>query len=235
MSPGWALTGLIPGVLLIPALRGVIFSHAVPAGEPWRYDCPHCVHPIGLIGPSGKCPHCHVSLGAPPWTVELFAFAALGLLAWQVDGVLELAALSWLTIIGMALVLIDVAVHRLPDRLTFLAFGGTLLIFAFGSPQRLGRALLCALALSLLYLFLAVASPEGMGLGDAKFALVLGLVLGWYGWMPTLYGAALGFFLSGMVALILLLSRKVTLKQALPHGPFMLAGTLIVALSATYS
>ena len=227
------MTGLLPAVLLIPALRGVIFLHSVPSDTPWRHFCPKCYMSIRLIGPRGRCPHCQVAISPFPYSVELLALAVLALLAWRISDPLALAAVAWISIVGIALVCIDVAVHRLPDRLTFLAFGGGLLILAFGDMSRIGRALLCCLALASAYLLMSVVAPNGMGLGDGKFALSLGLVLGWYGWGPTLYGAALGFVFSGLFAIGMLLARRVTMKGAIPHGPFMLLGTLVTVLMAS--
>ena len=61
---------------------------------------------------------------------------------------------------------------------------------------------------------------------NVKLALSLGLALGWFGWLAVVYGAALGFVLSGLFAIAMLATRKLTRKDSIPHGPFMLLGTL---------
>ena len=50
----------------------------------------------------------------------------------------------------------------------------------------------------------AAINPAGLGLGDVKLGLVLGLHLGWLGWSQVLAGAVLGFVLQAVVAVVLL-------------------------------
>lgn len=121
---------------------------------------------------------------------------------------------------------VDGAVHRLPDRLTLTAFVGAAFILALDDPTRAGWALLGSLALGGCYLLLAVANPAGMGLGDGKLALSLGLALGWFGWIAVIYGAAAGFVLSGLFAIAMLVIGRLGRKDSIAHGPFMLLGAL---------
>ncbi len=154
------------------------------------------------------------------------AGAVLALLIWRVDDPLPLAALIWIALVGVVLVFVDLAVHRLPDRLTLTAFGGAAVIFAFANLAHFAWALLGSVALSGLYLLLALANPAGMGLGDVKLGLSLGLALGWFGWLAVVYGAGAGFVFSGIFAVAMLLSRRLTRKDSIAHGPFMLLGAL---------
>jgi leader peptidase (prepilin peptidase)/N-methyltransferase len=154
------------------------------------------------------------------------AAVVLALLATLIREPLPLLAFGWIAAIGVVLAFVDVKVHRLPDRLTFAAFGGAVLLLALADPHRLGTALLGSLALGAVYLLLVLANPGGMGLGDAKLALCLGLALGWYGWIAVIYGAAAGFLLSGLFAGAMLALRRMSRKDSLAHGPFMLLGAL---------
>jgi leader peptidase (prepilin peptidase)/N-methyltransferase len=147
-------------------------------------------------------------------------------LIWRVDDLLPLAALMWIALVGVVLAFVDFSVHRLPDRLTLSAFGGAALFFALANLAHFAWALLGSVALSGLYLLLALANPAGMGLGDVKLALSLGLALGWFGWLAVFYGAAGGFLFSGIFAVAMLVSGKLTRKDSIPHGPFMLLGSL---------
>jgi leader peptidase (prepilin peptidase)/N-methyltransferase len=69
-----------------------------------------------------------------------------------------------------------------------------------------------------------------MGLGDVKLALSLGTALGWSGWVVTVYGVVLGTLLGGVFNVGALLARRVRRKTDLPHGPFMVVGTLLTVL-----
>jgi leader peptidase (prepilin peptidase)/N-methyltransferase len=138
-------------------------------------------------------------------------------------------ALWCVGLVGVGLAFVDVRVHRLPNVLTLAFFAGAL-VFAF-DPVRLGPALLGAAVAAGLYLVLAFGA--GFGLGDAKLAAGLGLILGWYGWTALLLGLAAGLVLSGLFAAALLAVRRVGRRTQLAHGPFMLLGGLLaVALVA---
>jgi leader peptidase (prepilin peptidase) / N-methyltransferase len=226
MSLAATMTGLLTGVLLSPVLRWQIVIHSVAPGEQWRTHCPSCGRSILLIGWSSRCRTCHTRLGPFPGSVEIVAALVLGLLATLVREPLPLFAFGWIAAIGVVLAFVDVKVHRLPDRLTFAAFGGAVILLALADLHRVGIALLGSLALAAVYLLLVVANPGGMGLGDAKLALCLGLALGWYGWVAVVYGAAAGFLLSGLFAVVMLALRRMSRKDSLAHGPFMLLGAL---------
>ena len=94
------------------------------------------------------------------------------------------------------------------------------------------RALAGATLLFLLYLALALASPTGMGMGDVKLALLVGLYLGFQGWTPLLWGAAAGFFIGAVAGVALLFARRATLKSSVPFGPAMLGGAAIALILA---
>ena len=80
------------------------------------------------------------------------------------------------------------------------------------------------------YFVLALISPKSMGMGDVKLALVIGLLLGWFGLNAWLIGLLAAFIVGGLIAIVALLLRRVTLKGSIPFGPSMLAGALIALL-----
>jgi prepilin signal peptidase PulO-like enzyme (type II secretory pathway) len=148
---------------------------------------------------------------------------------------LVLAAACWLAACAVPLAVIDVAVRRLPDRLTIPAYAGTaaLLLAAAavsGHWPSLLRAALGGLALAGFYLALLLISPSAMGLGDVKLAASLGTLLAWFGWRTLIAGGFAGFALAGLFAVALLVSRRATRKQHIPFGPFMILGAFLVIL-----
>ncbi|PRZ09704.1 leader peptidase (prepilin peptidase)/N-methyltransferase [Isoptericola sp. CG 20/1183] len=146
-------------------------------------------------------------------------------------------ALAVAAVAGVALGVVDAATHRLPDAVTYptTAVVGLLLAGAAlaGDAGDAGmRALAGALCLGGGYLLLHLASPSGLGLGDVKLAVLLGLVSGWYGW-PVLWAAAvLPFLLGGVAALVLIGARRATRRTAIAFGPCMLAGTALALTAA---
>jgi leader peptidase (prepilin peptidase) / N-methyltransferase len=230
----WILVAAAVGLLLSPLLRAQMFIHNVPAGTPWRHDCPHCAERLSAthLPPTGRCPRCRERIGPPPALVEVVVAATLAVVAWRVREPLPLLAVAWVALFGVVLAHVDASVRRLPDRLTFPAAGGALILFGLsavvgGEDGRLVSAVACALALAAFYLVLVLISPNGMGLGDAKAALSVGLVAGWFGWGIAVAAAVAGFLLAGLYATGLLLLRRAGRKDHIAHGPFLLLGALV--------
>ncbi|HEY8534661.1 MAG TPA: A24 family peptidase [Micromonospora sp.] len=221
------------GVILSPWLRRSIERHAVAVGRPWRHTCHRCGVPRGARLPwTGRCPHCHHRIGPPAGVVEVVTAATLGSLVPLAKAPLELAAYAWVATLGVILAFVDLAVRRLPDRLTLSAFAGAALLLTGAAlmddrPAAAGRAVLTGVAVAAGYLLLMLLRPGGLGFGDVKLALATGTVLGWRSPASAVVGTAAGFLLSGLLAAALLATGRASRTTALPHGPFMLLGTLI--------
>ncbi|MBW5484006.1 prepilin peptidase [Streptomyces bambusae] len=127
------------------------------------------------------------------------------------------------------LALVDLAVHRLPDPLTLPLAGAVAALLGVaallpGAGGGWRSALLGGAALGGGYLVLFLIHPAGMGFGDVKLALALGVALGWYGWGVWAAGAFLGFVYGAGYGLGLVLRGRAGLRAAFPFGPFMAAG-----------
>lgn len=171
-----------------------------------------------------------------PLALELATAAVLALLALRFAGQAELVAFAFLGILGVALATVDLAVQRLPDRLTLPAYPIMVLLLGVAALAGDGwtafaRALLGGLALAAGYLLLALIRPGQLGGGDIKLAGLLGMALGWLGWPVLVIGGVLGFLLLSLVSLVLLAARRITLRSHLAFGPFMLGGALLAALA----
>lgn len=165
---------------------------------------------------------------------QLAVTFALGVLGWVALGP-QVAAIPALYIAAVApeLTRIDIAEHRLPNRLVVpgLVVG---LLAAAGSWATTGIPPLVPLVAGAAYggvLFL-LALGGGMGMGDVKLATALGLA------SPTvtvaLAAPLLAFLLGGVVALPVLVARG--RGSRIPFGPFLLlgyAGALVVEVWLT--
>ncbi len=169
----------------------------------------------------------------------------LGLLvagALQLTGVRPAAvALCWAAGAGVVLAAVDLAVHRLPDRVLLpavVACATALVVdaWATGSWPALVRAVLaCAVAFALA-VAARVASPEGLGFGDVKLLGLIGLLLGWAGWGVLLAGVFLGLLTGAVVSLLLVATRRAGWRTAVPFGPPLLVGAaLALALGGSAS
>jgi leader peptidase (prepilin peptidase)/N-methyltransferase len=56
----------------------------------------------------------------------------------------------------------------------------------------------------------------------------MGGYLGWFGWAYVYYGVFAGFLLGAVLAVGLLATRRATMKTAIPFGPMLVVGPLIV-------
>ncbi|MFF2229924.1 prepilin peptidase [Streptomyces anulatus] len=143
----------------------------------------------------------------------------------------ELIGWLALTPVAVLLAVVDRRVHRLPDPLTLplaaavvLLLGGAALLPGHAGSWTSG--LLGGLALGGFYLLLFLINPNGMGFGDVKLALALGVALGWYGWTVLFVGGFAGFLFGALYGLALVLLRRAGRRTGIPFGPFMLGGAL---------
>ena len=233
MNLAWAVTGAVTGVPAGSVLRDPVFRLSVPAGAPDRSTCPRCAAllPVRL---AVRCAHCGRLLGAPA-ALEVSTAAVLALLLGRFGGQPDVAAFAFLGAVGVTLAAVDLAVQRLPDRLTLPAFPVLIALLAAAAlighdGAALLRATLGGATLGASYLALALLRPGQLGGGDVKLAGLTGLALGWLGWSTLIAGAVLGFLLAGLVSLVLLAARRVTLGSAISFGPYLLGGALLATL-----
>lgn len=132
---------------------------------------------------------------------------------------------------------IDIDVFRLPDKITY-PLGVGLVAALLGAAlvaDDVGawvRALLAGLALGVFYLVMAIISRgAGMGLGDAKLAPSLGMLLGYLSWSHVLLGSLVSFLLAGVAAAYLVVFTGAGRKSHLAFGPYLVAGTLLVLVA----
>jgi leader peptidase (prepilin peptidase)/N-methyltransferase len=120
----------------------------------------------------------------------------------------------------------DVRERRIPNGLTGGAAVALLAVGAAGEPERLAAGALAALFLGVP----ALLRPDGMGLGDAKLAGVLGLGLG-----PPVAMALMGALAAGtLYGAGLALTRGVTAARVatVPFAPFLVLGAAVAAIWA---
>jgi leader peptidase (prepilin peptidase) / N-methyltransferase len=242
-------------VVVVAVLLGLIvgsFLNVVIVREPKgesvvrpRSACPACSTPIAardnvpvlsylLLRGRARC--CGAPISARYPVVELLTGVAFGVVAAWTGLSWELPALLYLVAISIPLAAIDLATHRLPDKITLPSYvvATVLLVVAAigeGEPERLVGVAACGAGLWLFYFALILAYPAGMGFGDVKLAGVLGLYLGWFGWQYALIGTFLAFLVGAVVGVALMASGRATRKTAIPFGPYMLIGAFL-ALAA---
>ncbi|MFE4582478.1 prepilin peptidase [Streptomyces chartreusis] len=215
--------------VLVPRLA---YRFSLPPEEPWRSACP-AGHPLTGIGGGwlGRA-RCAAGDTYGPSTLAAASGVALVCTVLAVAIGLRPELVVWLMFAPAAVLLaiIDFAVHRLPDVLTLPLAAAVLLLLAVaaalpGSSGSWTSALLGSLILCACYFVLFLLS-RGFGFGDVKLALVLGAVLGWYGWAIVLAGTFAGFLFGALYGIGLVLAGQADHTSRIPFGPFLLAGAL---------
>jgi leader peptidase (prepilin peptidase) / N-methyltransferase len=146
---------------------------------------------------------------------------------------LPLLAALVIFVLSVPLALTDIKEHRLPNHLTYLAIAvsASLVVLAAVFTQRWDQLLISlvigGITLGLGYL---MAKVNGIGMGDVKYLVAVNVVLGWFSPWLILPMLAIGFSVASLVSLMLILLRKANLKTAIPMGPFLMLGFLVVAV-----
>ncbi len=209
--------------------------------------CPACGHPIrpydnipvvSWLLLRGRCRDCGERISVRYPLVEAgtgIAFAATA--AWVGWSVLLPFAL-WFVAACIALLLIDIDHHRLPNVLTFSTYAIVLAGFALTAALEtqwadFWRALLGGLALALFFGVLSLLFPRGMGWGDAKLALSLGSVMAWTSWGALVVGGFGAFLLGAVWGVGAMVVGRAGRKSALPFGPFMIIAAFAAVVWGT--
>jgi leader peptidase (prepilin peptidase)/N-methyltransferase len=178
----------------------------------------------------GRCSACKSAISARYPAVEL----ATGLLyagaAWRFGP--GPATLAWCAVIALlvAMAMIDWDTTLLPDSMTLpLLWGGLIaatLGFTIPLPTALWGGVAGYLSLwSIYWLFKLTTGKEGMGAGDFKLLAALGAWLGWQAILPI---ALMASIVGLLVSLPLKMAGKLKEGQAIPFGPFLAGGGLVV-------
>ncbi|WP_432199106.1 prepilin peptidase [Streptomyces sp. bgisy027] len=220
---GWSTGVFLPR----PAYR-----LCVPGEEAWRSACP-AGHPFSGVGGGwvGRA-RCAAGDRYGPSTLSAASCVAVvcALLAVAVGPRPELVVWLLLAPAAVLLAIIDFAVHRLPDVLTLPLAAAVLLLLVVaavlpGSAGSWRSAVLGSFVLGACF-FVFFLLSRGFGFGDVKLALVVGAVLGWYGWAIVLAGTFAGFVFGALYGIGLVLAGRADRGSPVPFGPFLLAGAV---------
>lgn len=135
-----------------------------------------------------------------------------------------LAALV-LSLVLVPVVAIDIERQLIPDVVVLPAAATAMVLGAFAQPGQWWLPVAWAAAAGGAILIMRLISPSGIGLGDAKLALLLGAALG----AGVVLALAVAFVLGGLAGVWLLITRGLSARKlAVPFGPFLAAGAVLV-------
>ena len=131
----------------------------------------------------------------------------------------------------------DLVERRIPNRVVGPGAVGALSLLGVaagvsGDPWPLARAAVAMVALAGFYVLLGLVFPRGMGMGDAKLAGLVGLVLGYLGWAAVADATLLGFWAAALFVLARRLAAPRLGRATVPMAPFMVAGAVAAVVTA---
>ncbi len=233
----YLLAGLLIGSFI------AALTYRVPRLVPWalgRSFCPRCKKKLSWFDNiplfsylllSGKCRDCkkRISLRYP--VIELvsgLSFVGLGSIWGNYfhSSPIELLFMVFLFIVTLSILVIDIEHRIIPDNMVFVAIASVFLYLVILDRPiyiNLLSGFISAFFLLILHL---ITKGKGMGLGDVKFAILGGLVLGW---PNTPIWMFLAFIIGAFVGIVLILFKRASFGKKIPFGPY-----LVVSLWITF-
>jgi leader peptidase (prepilin peptidase)/N-methyltransferase len=150
----------------------------------------------------------------------------------------RLPAYLYLAAIAPPLGAVDAATRTLPNRIALPAYPLAVALLGFaawriGDAGALWRALAGGVLLYAIFLVIALVAPPGsLGWGDVKLVGVLGLFLGFLGWVTVWRGMMIAFGLATLYVVVRALVQRGRRGQALPLGPALLLGSLAAVITS---
>lgn len=238
----------------VGSFANVVIYRAIEGGS-WvsgRSHCDHCKKPLAwfdmiplisyfALGRKSRCCHKPLSISHP---VIEFLIGSLfvwwywfGFLFFHLTEVFRvIQPLFWLTvgILLLIIFLIDWWYMLIPDWAVMMLAMLSLIyrvsltwqqVMKFGD---FSNAIAITGVVSLFFWCLwYFTRGRGMGYGDVKLVIPLGLLLGF---PKTVVGMFLAFVIGAIYGVILILSQKKSLHQAVPFGPFLIMGALVALI-----
>lgn len=174
---------------------------------------------------------------------EVLLIAISAVIGWRVGWTSALPAHLILGFVAVTVVMIDFRLHKIPTKLVYPA--AVLMLMALlaaaaidGDTQAIIRVVVGGLAASAFLWFLVLGVPTGMGQGDARLSLLLGMILGWHGWRHIYLGLVAGFVFGSVFGLGVIVAKRLRpngtirdgLKTQIAFGPYLCAGALLFSL-----
>jgi leader peptidase (prepilin peptidase)/N-methyltransferase len=148
------------------------------------------------------------------------AMIAVAVFGFDLEGLV--AALF--VVVAVALALIDLEERRIPNVIVLPTTAIVLVLQIIREPSRTREWILAAILAVAFFVIPMVVYRGGIGMGDVKFAMLLGVTLGWNVGLALLVGT-----LSAAVASAYVLATKGSAgrKIAIPYGPFLALGGIV--------
>lgn len=175
------------------------------------------------------------------WRAAALSAGAGGVVGACLGRDVALLVLLPLVPVGVALGVIDAHTHLLPTRLIWPSLAvavalGTGAAALSGDWRRLVAAAVAGALSFVVGHVLWWLHPDGLGYGDVRLAALLGFALGYVDPTTWLVGFYSGLLLFAGVGVVRSARRRdrAALRESIPFGPFLLAGSLVGVVVGAY-
>jgi leader peptidase (prepilin peptidase)/N-methyltransferase len=216
-------------------------AHRLPRGMSIviaRSECPACGAQIAahdnlpvvswlLLRGRARCCGARISPRYPLTELAVGALFAATVLVYRHDAAEAAIGLVFVAMLAVV-TLTDLERRTIPNRALLAGAILCLLIAAPTDPGGLPERAIAAAGAGALFFLVALAYPQGMGLGDVKLAATMGLFLG-----RAVAPAILAALLAGSLVGVFLILRHGAgaRKMAIPFGPFLALGGVLGLLA----
>jgi prepilin signal peptidase PulO-like enzyme (type II secretory pathway) len=215
-----------------------------------RSMCPNCKHTIrgydnipiiSFLLLRGRCRDCKKKIPRRDFIIEvstalIFAGSYLTLpqvsqnLPWllTMNSIALLVVFYIVTSLAISIFIVDFEHQYIPDILAFMLAGVVLFSLLVTNNSQIFYYLLSGFGAAFFLLLInLVTLGRGMGLGDVKLALALGLALGF---PLVVIWMFVSFVLGSVIGIMLIILKAAKFKQRIAFGPFLIAGFFLSML-----
>lgn len=203
-----------------------------------RSECPACGAQIAaydnvpvvswlVLRGRARCCAARISPRYPLTELVVGALFAATVLVYRHDAAEAVIGLVFVAMLAVV-TLTDLERRTIPNKVLLVGAVLCVLVAAPTDPGGLPERAIAAASAGLLFFLVALAYPQGMGLGDVKLAATMGLFLG-----RAVAPAILAALLAGSIVGLALIVRHGSgaRKMAIPFGPFLALGGVVGLLA----
>ena len=230
-----AVLGAILGYIAARSIVAEANAHRLDRPDRWwDPECEECDGGLSSSMLTCRSMH-HRQRRANVWII-VATMVVFGLVAFTVESLWVLPAYLWFAYFSVLLTVTDLDTKLIPNRILLPApVGGLVLLgigsLAAGSLDALLRGLVSGVGYFVVMLILGLLARGALGFGDVKLAFLLGVFTGYLGWGQVVLAGLGSFILGGLVALVLVVTRRASRKDAIPFGPFMTAAAIVAVVA----
>jgi leader peptidase (prepilin peptidase)/N-methyltransferase len=236
----FAILGLEVGSFLnvcidrLPQNKSIVF----PASH-----CEACQHKLGAkdlvpvfsyLRLRGRCRYCQASVPRRLFWVELATGVVFALLAWHYGLSPALGIMIFYACLFILVSVIDLEHGLILNKVVYPSMVVALLLALISRPwltqwivPGIANAAIGGAIGFALFLLIALISRGGMGWGDVKLAGLIGLATGF----PLVFlSVIMAAILGGIVAVVMVITKKRQRRQTIPFGPFLAVAAMITLL-----